>query len=176
MTLLESTCPTWCSSRRSCKKTSFQTPSSQWIWSGWPMMSSRTHWWPDRMEVWYRIGCCLSGCELRTISLVSDAMRICMSIRIHSITWQQTARGGWGILVMMISDLEAIPTTHFQSSIHRHAQANAVPMNQTRIHSGLQVKDFILFWPLHNGVVLVTVWWSEKVIYSTQGLWWDDNY
>ena len=71
-----------------------------------------------------------------------------MSIRIHSIIWRRTARGGWGILVMMISDLEAVPTTHFQSPIHRHAQADAVPMNQTRIHSGLQVKDFIPFWPL----------------------------
>lgn len=30
-----------------------------------------------------------------------------MSIRIHSITWRRSAKSGWGILVMMISESEA---------------------------------------------------------------------
>ena len=64
MTYFESMCPSKCSSVIIVQNISFWTPNCDWMHSGWPQRSSRTHWWPEIAEVWYGIRLCWSSARM----------------------------------------------------------------------------------------------------------------
>jgi len=101
MTCFELQWPISHSSSRSARKTSLCISSLQWIWLGWPLRSSLTHWCLDNTEVWYGMRV-LNGMGKEVISIKDRSRKWMNFSRSCIMALQASFRSRPGMLSRMV--------------------------------------------------------------------------